>query len=249
MKALQRPAVMPAVIFAAGLTGLLLRVMLYRVGYDDRGLMSNTHPLHLLCWALAAAVGICCCLTARKLKERDFYGVPMPAGRKLRAGLVLIPGWFLISALSVPELVSDNIGKAWLVLSFLAVAGVAYTGYCRFRGRKPNFLVCGMVCLFFAVDMICRYRIWSGNPQLPDYSFHLLACACLTLVAYQHTSLAVGLGSSRQLVLWSLLAVFFCILSLTGQGDPNFYIAGALWAAFNLTILLPAPEEPDITDA
>lgn len=236
MKSLQKPNYIPHIVCAAGLIGLLLRVLLYAFGPDGRGLISNRHPLHIACWILAAAISAFVILSVRKLGGSDAYEDNFPANKNRIVITVLAAICFLASAFSAWELAADTVGSVWGIFSFAAVPCLAYTGYCQVTGKKPLFVFHGILCVFFALDMVCRYRIWSGNPQLPDYSFRLLACAFLTLTAYYRMAFDVGLGRRRMFLLCSLMAVFFCIVSVIGPGSQAFYLGGALWA---LSILCP----------
>ena len=61
----------PALAAAAGgVLGLLLRSALYRSGFDDRGILSASHPMHLVCLALTAAMALYLAFQARKLPEQ-----------------------------------------------------------------------------------------------------------------------------------------------------------------------------------
>lgn len=249
MKGLQKPKYIPHIVCAAGLIGLLLRVLLYVFGPDDRGLISKSHPLHIACWVLAAATAVFAALSARKLGSSNAYEDNFPANKNRVVITVLAPVWFLVSAFSAWELAADTVGLVWVVFSFAAVPCLAYTGYCQITGKKPLFIFHGIVCIFFALDMVCRYRIWSGNPQLPDYSFRLLACAFLTLSAYHRMAFDVDLGRRRMFLLCSLMAVFFCTVSVIGPGNQAFYLGGALWALSTLCPMKlrrkPKPEIPE----
>ena len=83
--------------------------------------------------------------------------------------------------------------------------------------------------------MVSCYRRWSGNPQLPDYIFQLLACAALTLTAYQRAAFDANMGSRRRFLLFSYLAAFFCMLSFVGTESYHLYWGGLLWTVAGIS--------------
>ena len=181
MKALHKTKNLPFLVFGAGLAGILLRVALYAVGADQRGLISNFHPLHLLCLLLTAATGVYIALTVRKA---DISGQIVPAGKGAIVLPVLTTVWFLANAFTAIEQSHDRFDAIRAGLAFAAVPCFLLTGYSQYKQAKPFFGLHGVITLFFAIDMICRYRLWSGNPQTVDYIFHLFACVFLMLTAY-----------------------------------------------------------------
>ena len=229
------------VVLAAGLAGILLRVLLYQFGPDDRGLISQTHPLHMVCLAIALGVGVYLALSVRNTGSSNDYRDNFPANRQMRSSVIVVPACFLVSAFATAEAALDRVDTAWTVMSFAVVPCMAYTLYCQMTGKRSFFLFHTVICLYFAVDMICRYRFWSGNPQLADYTFHLFACASLCLTAYYRTAFDVGMGSRRMLLFMGMMSVFFCMLSFvgpesfsTGPDQLSRYVGGALWAAASM---------------
>lgn len=232
----------PALIAASGgILGLILRVMLYRTGFDDRGILSSSHPLHLACLALAAGMLVCLALAAAGSEEA-------PGDQPLlRFFLGLSAGFFLL--VHCLALYRQSFSSLRVIRCLLtAAAGIAMT-VCLFPAKQSRNVspVChGTVCACFAGDMLCRYRHWSGNPQLPDYVFHVLAGVALSLCAYQTLALYTGLGKPRLRRFFCLSALFLCILCLAGPEPRAFYLSGALWAA--ACLLIPVPPEPEAVE-
>lgn len=247
MKAARSYKYIPPVVLTAGLAGIVLRCLLYTFGPDDRGLISHSHPLHMACGAIALAVGIYLALSVRRREASENYRDNFPPNRQLLAAVIVVPLCFASSALTALSVSYDRIGTAWAVIGFAAVPGMAYALYCQMTGKRPFLLVHVLICLYFAMDMICRYRFWSGNPQLADYTFHLFACAFLSLNAYYRAALCAGMGSRRMLLFTGWMSVLFCMFSLVGP-DSLFagpdqllrYLGGAVWAAGSMcTLTLP----------
>lgn len=238
-------------LLAAGLGGicLLLRLALYGLE-ESTGLLPEAHPLHIatVIISIAAVLGTVFCV--RPLKGSPKYRLNFPSSKSAAfgscfAGLFLVPTGF------------DILGQAagmldWFraALAFACVPCLMTAGWCRFKGRRPHFLLHGTVCLFFATHMMCLYRVWSGKPQIEDYLFPLFACVFLSLTAYHRTAFDARMGKRRSLLLCGLLAGFFCVCSLTGDGNRTFYLAGALWSLTCLCrIQLPPKTEevqPDV---
>lgn len=240
----------PAFVAAAGgFLGLVLRFWLYCTGFDDKGILSASHPLHLACVALTAVVILYLALKARKLPEN-------PQDRPL---LRLIPGlaaglFLLFHGL---ELFRRVDAPLTLIHCSLTVAAGIAMAVCGLSGAKRGAVLAachGMVCVSFAADMLGRYRDWSGNPQLPDYCFHVLAGVALSLCAYHTLALHTGLGKPRIHRFWCLSALFLSVLCLAGPEPRAFYLSGACWAFCCLLTRLPqeaeaAPEENDDVSA
>ena len=226
----------PALAAAAGgVLGLMLRTALYRSGFDDRGILSASHPLHLVCLALTAAMALYLAVQARKLPEqsRDYP--------RLRKALGLGAGCLLL--MHAVALLRQSLAPLDLLRCALTGAAAIAMALCALGTRHPA--AChGLVCAAFAADMLGRYRQWSGNPQLPDYVFHVLAGVVLSLCAYQTLALHTGLGKPKLQKFWGLLGLFLCILCLSGPEPQAFYLSGGLWAAVCLLSIVPPAEEP-----
>lgn len=234
---------LPFLILGAGGTGLVLRVLLYTLGTDSRGLLPRYHPLHVVTLVLTAATAIGLFWIIRKLDGSNRYRKNFPAS--FPAGFVTFfsAGWLLLVAFSLLERAAGKLDMVLAVLAFLSVPCLVVTGIFRIKGKRPLFLFHGFVFLFYALYMVCQYRVWSAEPQLPDYIFHIFACVFLTLTAYYHTAFDVGAGRRRMLLFCSLMAAYLCFLSLVGSGDGRFYFGGGVWALANMCPLDPPPRK------
>lgn len=210
----------------AGAVGIALRLALYRTGFDHRHLLTPNNPLHLLSLGLALALTVYLFILLRTGKDSPDTLLPggIPAGGA--AALILgLNAWQLFSAAG-----GDYLEFVRAVLGLLCAVSLALTALTRFRGRTPALAVQSAVCLFFALDMLCRYQNWSGNPRLADYCFALPASICLCVVAYQSLALPRGLGNGKVRRFAGLMALCLCLFSLVGSGSPAFYLGGALLA-------------------
>ena len=244
-----------------GFLGLLLRALLYRIGFDDRGILSASHPLQLACLVLAAVVILYLALKSRSLPEYPDDQSQLRFLLGLAAGcLLLLQGLTLYhqstASPNLNHLFSGSLPTVRRVTALLplsrclltALAGIAMAicGLPDAKNRSLSAVCHGAVCVVFAADMLGRYQSWSGNPQLPDYVFHVLAGVALSLSAYQSLALHTGLGKLRIHRFWCLSALFLCILCLAGPEPRAFYLSGACWALFCLlTPMPPQAREPE----
>lgn len=234
----------PVLISAAGfgLTGFALRLILYRVGFDEQGLLPRMHPLQLMCVLLvlgAALAGI----FLLKVQKFDYRPARFlnPWGRTLLAPAVsaaLIAHAYRLYAASlqpsIAPAVMDSLYWARLVLALGAAAAVAAILWMNVR--KPGislFLHC-VVCLFFTVDMLCRYQYWSGNPQLADYLLQVFACVCFTFCSYSRMAFWGQIHNPRLHGLAGYLGLVLGLVCAAGPDTPIFYLGGACWSAVGL---------------
>lgn len=233
-------------VLLAGFTGFTARAVLYRIGVDGQGLLPRFHILHLLCILLTILVAGYLLLRVRKL---DGY-----AGREENFPLNLwrvavgLPSFCLLMmhAFALTSDMGNILSLIRVIMAFSAGTAVALCGYLPTKNRRPPMLLHGVICLFFVTEMICRYQVWSGNPQLPDYCFHLLACAFLTISAYQRTAFDAGMGNRRAHIFCSLIAIFLCMLSLIGPEQYEFYLGSISWVGASICTLDP-PEAPEVS--
>lgn len=229
-----------------GLVCVLLRLALYTLK-EPSGLLPRSHPLHIATLVIALATAAAVLRFVLPQKGSGEYAPNFPADRRIAFGPWFAALWLLSAAFTILEQADDRLELAWAVLAFVSIPCLLCIGIFRFMGRRPYFLIHGLLCLFFAIHMICQYQAWSSNPQIPDYLFALLGCVFLTLSAYYRTLFDLDAGKQRKLLLTALLAGFFCICSLTGEGERHFFFSGALWALTDLCAAAP-PQQEEQTD-
>lgn len=220
---------------AAGLLGFGLRWLLYRVGFDEKGILSSSHPLHLACLALTAGMGIYLYLVTRKedAPRQDHALLRFAAG-------VLAGGLLCLYSLSLTGQLEGPLSVIRLALCFLSATAMILSGFPSLSRTPLENLCHGVICAGFALDMLCRYREWSGNPQLPDYCLHVLACTFLALESYQRLAFGVALAKRRALRFCGLMGLYLSLLCAAGPETKIFYLGGVFWAA----ACIWAPEPP-----
>ena len=210
---------------------LTLRLQLYRVGFDHKNILSSSHPLHLICLALTGVLAAVLALLLWKTEETPDTETRSP-GHPLEI-LPLMNAGILMIFHSVP-LFREAEGTLTTVRTALSLAAGESMVLCALWPREKtrvHGILHGLITVFYAVDMLCRYRNWSGNPQLPDYTLQIFACLLLSLCSYHRLALDVGLGKRRSLLWCSLMAMSLSLGCASGPESKIFYLAGAFWAA------------------
>lgn len=227
MTHIHKSKILPVTI-AAGAAGALARFFLYRFGPDDKGLLPRFHPLQLICLALAVVLAVFLHLVLRKRPDGKsgsgtrFTPLGIP-GLLAGFGLLLYCGIQLLRS-AAPN--GDSVQILLPFLSAFCILGLLISALLR---KRVHYLLYFILCASFALDILIRYRSWSGNPQLPDYCFQLAACVFLTLTAYYRTAAETGIGSEKKRLFCSCLALFFCMLSIVGPDSREYFLGCGCW--------------------
>lgn len=235
---------LPAIVALGGGIGLLLRLQLYSAAVDEKNLLVPGHPLELLLLGLTAAVMAVIVLGAWPLYGSLRYSDNFPASRLAAAGSAVAA----VSAVVTVLLAQPQTGKLfvlWKVLGLLCGPCLLAAAFCRLEGKRPHFLLHGVVSVFWLLHMICHYQEWSVNPQLQDYLYSLLASVALLMFSYYQTAFDAGSGKRRTLMAVGLAGGFFGIVSLSGDVCPLLYGGFAVWALTNLCSMTPVRRRPN----
>ena len=222
----------------SGLLGCVLRVILYRTGFDEKGFLPLNHPLHLICCVLAAATAVWLAIQLKTMKKRDFR--PGAAAGVCRVlGGILAGGLLAYSALGFFREGSGVLPRVRAITAVLAAVSMPLSIFVPREAKLPRLAGRVLITLFFLLDMLVRYQDWSGNPQLPDYVFQVLALVCLCLCSYHRLAFCTGIGKRKVHVFFSIMAMCLCLMSLVGPEPWPFYLSGALWAGAGMCTLTP----------
>ena len=225
-------------VAAAGLLAMMLRLALLQTGVDERGLLATGHWADTGSWLLTAATIGVIFFSLRHCTGPKTYDAVFPRSMLRCAGSLIAACSFLLSG--TPVVTSVKLAAAEPVLRTLAAAALVAVSFCRFRGKKPSFLFHGTVCLYLALRMVCRYQIWSADPQLQHYAFYLGAHVALMLSCYQMTAFDADSGNYRSLWSWCLGAVYLCLAAIPASEDPFFLLCTAVWMLTCLCSSTPA---------
>ena len=226
--------ILPALVPVLGIAAFGLRLWLYRTGIDSRGLLRPGQLSELLLWAAAAlAVAAALLVSFRDrgsaLWEENFAPSVAAAAGSIVAGLCLV--------LSVPGAWGGGMLMAVRkLLAAVASLALVWMGICRFRGRRPFFAFPAAVTLYFAADILSRYRAWSSEPVLQEYFFAVVAALALLLYAYQLTAAAVDIGRRRVLLGAGLLGSFACFAAAAHGDAALLNLACGIWLICDLPV-------------
>jgi len=225
--------ILPLLMGALGLLTWGLRTALYAAALDEKNLLRSGHVLSYMVWAVtAAAVAVAAAGALRQRgseKYADHFGpnVPGAAG----AAVLGIALGITVFAMGTPFTLLEKLRFA---AGVACVPGMLYVAVCRLRGKQPLFLCHSLLCVFLALYLVSHYRLWSGNPQLQDYVFGMLALVVLALFSYQQAAFDVDSGKPKLQLLTGLLSGFLCTAALCRTEYPWLYVAGAVWSLTNL---------------
>lgn len=232
---------LPWTVLAAGFVGMLLRLWLMNTE-NDRGFVEKFHVSAILLLVLTTAVLILLYFFTRPLQQGSKYSFNFPVSTVGAAGAFAAAMGIGVSSgmdlMAATELISV-IAAAMGIISALCLV---YVGHCRFKGLQPTVLPHVVICLGLILQLICRYRQWSADPQLYDYCYQLLALACTMVAVYQRACFDADMGKRHNYTFFSLAAVYFCTISLSSS-DWLFYLSLGCWLFTGLCNLTPMPKQ------
>lgn len=242
MKNENKNYILPAVLFL-GLVAQILRRLLYTVAVDGKGLLISGHPLKIALWAAVLAGAVLTVLSSRKQTASSDCAESFGPSAAAAVGCAVMGGSVLMLVLQAEYPLGGMIGLLWKILGFLTAPALVWGGICRKEGKMPFFGIYGALCVFLLLYVISRYQSWSGNPQLQDYVFELLALVMLILFSYQQTAFGAEMGNRRMRLAFGLLAALLCWPAMVGAEASWLYAGGLIWAAGELY-----PTKPDRKD-
>lgn len=239
MKTFLNPKDLPLAAALMGIGGALLRLLVMLLAVDRRGLIQPGHILVILLWAVTGLTVLLVTLPVLKLGGSRKYNLNFFPSKAAAFGCGLMALCVLVTAAFSLE--RSGLGYLRYGMGLAAGSCLIFLAYSRFQGISISFLFHCIACIFFAIHMVSRYRIWSGNPQLLDYVFEVFACVGLMLFAYQQAAFELGMGKRRMQLWLGLLTAYCCLTALPGASYPLLYLGGAVWTLTNLCTLTPPP--------
>lgn len=222
-------------MFTVAALGLALRILLYSTGMDGRGLLVRFHWTSVALTVLTVAVLVAVFLGTRTVGGSKKCRSAYPASPLAAAGaFAAMTGIGITTVMGFGEF-STRLHLIIWVLGLCATICMGIIGFCRLTGKTPTFLLYAALCVYFALRMVSGYQNWSADPQLQDYCYYLLAYVTLMLTAYHHAAFHVGVGKHRSVWFFSLMAMYFCIVSLLGTTELYLLLGCGIWAFTNTT--------------
>lgn len=240
-------------VLLSSLLAVTLRIWTKGGGPNADGLYDHQTLAWCLLWLLTAATAAAIVFAVRRLKNPGSYRDNFP--RSIWAGLCAVPAaiTFLISGYTQ---LRDSVGRMLpgttvvdtVTGVFALVAGVCLllSALHRFLGKKPFFLINGLICLYLALRLFNRCQLWSNEPQLGIVVFPFLASTTLMLSAYHRVCFDVDLGNRRWAAFWSLMTVYLCVVAGLSFEQPLFYILCALWQIADLCSMRLLKRKPQV---
>ncbi len=231
---------LPWVVLGAGLLGAAVRYAMFRFCLDGRELLTPGNLPLILVYLLTAALAALVFLSARHLTGSDRYednfGPSPLAGIGALAGIAGIALLLFRAEAFRP----DRLYLLWRYGGFAAMACLAVTGLCRFRGKQPKFLFHTLLSVFFSLHLAHHYRLWSGVPQTELWVWQLWASVGLIMNSHFLACFDANMGKRPQLMISSLLGGYACLLAAPDQGGISYLLLG-IWAIFSGCRPVPVP--------
>lgn len=233
-------------IFLAGLLGAGLRSILYVTGTDEKGLLISGHWAHFAIWILTAAVAVLLAVACGSIVKDAGPGPVSPL-----SGLGCFPAAAAFLSISLTDFrtAGSYLETAAALLGFASAAALVWIGICRLRGKRPLFVWSAVLCICFALRMVCQYRTWSSDPQLQDYCFIMLSHVALMLTAYYFAEFDAGMGRLRPTWFVGLSAAYLALLGLWGSKEPVFLLCCSLWVLTGLPSLPSRRRSRPVTES
>lgn len=225
---------LPLAAVGFGIAALILRRLLYAAAMDNMGLLTANHPLEIALWAVVLTGAVLLLSAVQKMQGSWEYENNFTASTASFLGHALMGCAILTMVMQGTFPLPGPIAVIWKVLGFAAAPAMLWAGICRKNGQKPFFGIHAATCLFLLLYLVSQYQTWSGNPQLQDYIFDLLAMVALILFSYHCAAFESGMGKRRMQLAAGLMSILLCGVALSGGETPMLYAGGVAWAASDL---------------
>ena len=226
------PKILPWFTMGAGGLGLVLRLLLF-AGIDEKGLLPENQFLQALMFILFAIVVVVCFICARPLGPVAKYAQLFPVSMGRAIGCALCATGCLYAGISSLRSGLGFLQIMTVISSLAATVSMAAVAFFRLKGRRPSFLLHGILTIFFMFYAVYYCQLWGTEPQVQAYSFPLMGHLFLMLYGYYLTALSARKVPRVMMVFFSQIALFCCCLSLTGA-NRFFFLTMILWLVLDL---------------
>lgn len=240
---------LPLLAIIGGAAGFFLRRWELSTAFNEEGLPTGapaTYTLILLCVVLAAIFFLFC------LRYKD---KPAPSGEAFfcpgnRAYLVfcliaaaLLPAAAVVGLVTELNALSANLLRVlFWILCIPSGVCIALSGVRNFRARSGQYslalLLPAFICCFWLVVTCQRC---AADPVVLNYVYELFAIICTLLSVYFTASLSFVRTKVWPCILFSLLGLFFSIVTSADRHDAASVILlvfAALYQLIHVTVLL-----------
>lgn len=114
------------------------------------------------------------------------------------------------------------------------------TALSRYQAKRAHGALLLLPAVFYVVDLVLQFRLWTRDPVILDYCYDLLALICTMCALFHLGGYSFDKGSRRITTFFTMCGVFFNAAAMAGASAAVFlgYLAAALWLLVNLWLLL-----------
>lgn len=228
-----KTTILPLCTAFLGAVGILFRFWNGSAGTDPEGLVISGHPSTIAMLVLLLGVAAILAVFAIFMDKTPTTPGKSTAGAVgcyIGALGLLITAFSEFGTMSATEQVgiSQIAGLLSILFGFGSVAVLVLMGNCRSKGKSMNIWAYAVIVVFFVFHLLQQYQLWTRQPQLRDYLFPLLGSVCIMLATYHRACKDLGQPAQWQYFIFSQAALFFSMMSISGQSWV-FYLSMAAW--------------------
>lgn len=231
-----------ALALGGGMLGFFLRLYMHRRCFDEWGLLHRGCAVHLVLIVLSVGILGALLFLCRGMgsdpRFRRNYGASSAGGILL---FLAIPCFMAYGILGLGAEEETTV-RLTAMLSFFLIPVLAGMGLARWEGKPCAFLFPLGGCLFLIVRLICRFRSWSMDPVIADYTPAMLANVMAMLAAFHTSGFSLGQGARRRSLFFCLGALYFSLLSLADGGSALALNLGAIFWMLGVLPRLAKPQ-------
>lgn len=236
-----------ALILALSAAGMLLQLWLRASGFDSKGLLVESHPSVWLLYLVSVAAVASAVWLVLPLKLQIRYHRSFPASPIALAGAGAAALCIAVTVFQLWRSAGSRLDHIFCLLGLLSVLCLVLAALCRYRGKRPSFLLQATVTVFFLLFLYTQYQAWSAEGQLALYLFPLLAVVSTILVSYHRSALDGGMPGIRLFLFFQLISLFFNCIVLPGSRYFLLHLGMAIYSATEL-ISLRLPRQTSAPD-
>lgn len=229
------PVMIVTVILAVA--AFFLRRNQLKTAFDEIGVIPGSG--RAIIW-FAVAVVILFAVYAYFLRGRKKYSAISSRWMPLLAGSCAAAALLLVGSIL-------RLGAPMEKLALVIAVGGVVTAVCwvgtalsRYQAKPAHGALFLLPAVFYVVDLVLQFRLWTRDPVILDYCFDLLALICTMCALFHLGGYSFDQGRRRITVFFTLSGVFFNAAAMAGAPAAEFlgYLAAALWLLVNLWLLL-----------
>lgn len=225
---------LPVLMLMLGAAAMALRITLYTVAVDVKGLLVQGHPLTMALIALSGLALAVLLVAAWNRKNTEDCAGGRVSGLLGAFGNVAAGAGILATVLEETPVSGSYLAETWYYLGLAAPVCLFLAGVAKAFGKKPFFLLHVVVSLFFVMHIVAGYQQWSSDPQMQNYVFSFLGAMALLFFGHYTAAMEAGCGNAWMRMGVGLAALYLCMAELGRSSGPALYLGGILWVLTEL---------------